>query len=963
MTVTPWTVPELMRTRRGLRALALRLVADADAADDIVQDAYVAYAMRPEPPERPGSWLSRVTRNLALRWRRERTRRARREAAVALPEPTPDARALAVQVELQRDLADAVLGLAEPYRATLLQRFWEGKSPSAIAAATATPVPTVKARLQRGLAQVRAALDRRYGDRAAWRSALLPMLRAGGTLAVVAVAAPVWWGVAAGMVAVGLSVAWMVAGKDEREATAMSTGIVVASGPDARSTDVGSSQPQDATAVSLRVPVDEPQEARDHLLVEVVRADGSPAADIGIGVRGLYYERHIGRWHENCRSLGRTDARGLLQCDERRQTESGAADDWWQRLGEPLVHVFLDEPGLVDVTSAPMTRAELGRARLRLEMPATGRLRLVSTDAVGRPIVYGDLGHGDRYVQVNQVASDRDASRERPTRSASWSKKCDRSGSTTFAPVGLHVPMTISSSWTPTVKVAPLTRPGEEHVVQVGVGEGAILAGRLLDAAGRPLPHASVGASLRTGMRHEGGSGQTHADGSFAIALGSEESLRREVTDLVIGSDAGVAYPTLSGPLEARVYDLGDVTLRPAPHIVSGRVLWPPSVPDQAPYIDVERLQHVKYLDGSEADVWHRVERAGLRRDGDAFSFHGEIESGRLRVAASSSGARLLPPAPVEFQLGATDVLLSFRAGGTLAVSIAGDAAEGLGLSLEPAPGVVPAHDHSRASIERRSLGEYAASGLWPGRYRLLGQLLGDTQPALVVDGIDVAEGRTTTVGPLSLPVPVRRLTVRIADETEARLRLGAIVVHPALGEKANIVFAPEGEAVIPTTAPSVDVVAVAEGRRAVHAQLEADTTIRLGPAGRRTLILADAMPALPPDVELAFEVHVESTCAGIREPSDYLRAPCDGVVGRRKVSLDAEGRGSVTIAQAGRYLIVPVLLTLKTKFGYQIEIEGAAADLEVGEDDVATTGTLAVTLPEAGMRAALARVGELLHR
>lgn len=127
-------------------------------------------------------------------------------------------------------------------------------------------------------------------------------------------------------------------------------------------------------------------------------------------------------------------------------------------------------------------------------------------------------------------------------------------------------------------------------------------------------------------------------------------------------------------------------------------------------------LQHVTYFDGTEADVWRRVERAGLRRDGDAFSFHGAIEDGRLRVTASSSGARLLPPPPVEFQHGATDVLLAFRAGGALSIAIADDGVEGLAMTLEPASGVVPAHDHARPGVERRSLGQYAASGLWPGR-------------------------------------------------------------------------------------------------------------------------------------------------------------------------------------------------------------------------------------------------------
>lgn len=70
-------------------------------------------------------------------------------------------------------MANAVLALAEPYRTTVLLRFWEGLSPAAIAKQQGVPTETVRTRLKRGLMQLRARLDDEHGgDRKAW---LLPL--------------------------------------------------------------------------------------------------------------------------------------------------------------------------------------------------------------------------------------------------------------------------------------------------------------------------------------------------------------------------------------------------------------------------------------------------------------------------------------------------------------------------------------------------------------------------------------------------------------------------------------------------------------------------------------------------------------------------------------------------------------------------------------------------------------------
>jgi hypothetical protein len=71
-----------------------------------------------------------------------------------------------------------VLALEEPYRETVLLRYFENLPPRAIARRLAVPVETVRTRLKRALETLRARLDRDYGARGAWSLALVPFARA-----------------------------------------------------------------------------------------------------------------------------------------------------------------------------------------------------------------------------------------------------------------------------------------------------------------------------------------------------------------------------------------------------------------------------------------------------------------------------------------------------------------------------------------------------------------------------------------------------------------------------------------------------------------------------------------------------------------------------------------------------------------------------------------------------------------
>jgi len=207
-----------------VRALARRLVAPW-AADDVAQQVLIAGLEH--PPREPASlrsWLSTATRHLASKWQRGEGRRAARERAVAQHEALPSTHELVERVELGQQLVRAVLALGEPERTTLLLRFHEGLTTAEIAARVGLAPDTVRSRLRRGLALLRARLDERYGEHA-WTPLLLPLagwksVAEATTAATVAATAGTGGGVAltatggavAGAAAVMATKAWIVGG-------------------------------------------------------------------------------------------------------------------------------------------------------------------------------------------------------------------------------------------------------------------------------------------------------------------------------------------------------------------------------------------------------------------------------------------------------------------------------------------------------------------------------------------------------------------------------------------------------------------------------------------------------------------------------------------------------------------------------------------------------------------------------
>jgi RNA polymerase sigma-70 factor (ECF subfamily) len=174
------SVEELLEHSAWARALARQLVADAATADDLVQDTWLAAMLRPPlrgVPVRP--WLASALRNAARMSTRTDARRSARERVAARDEALASTHELVELAARQRELVDALLKLDEPYRTTLLLRFFEALPPRRIAARLGVSVETVHTRQQRGLRRLRETLEQTHGgDRSAWLVALLPLARA-----------------------------------------------------------------------------------------------------------------------------------------------------------------------------------------------------------------------------------------------------------------------------------------------------------------------------------------------------------------------------------------------------------------------------------------------------------------------------------------------------------------------------------------------------------------------------------------------------------------------------------------------------------------------------------------------------------------------------------------------------------------------------------------------------------------
>ena len=119
------------------------------------------------------AWIRVTMRGLLRHARRSDGRRRAREESAARVEALPSTFDIVAACAVRQELAETVMGLEEPYRSSLLYLYFEDLDVRAIAHRMDVSEETVRQRLVRGRAKVRAALERRSGGSAL--SGLLPL--------------------------------------------------------------------------------------------------------------------------------------------------------------------------------------------------------------------------------------------------------------------------------------------------------------------------------------------------------------------------------------------------------------------------------------------------------------------------------------------------------------------------------------------------------------------------------------------------------------------------------------------------------------------------------------------------------------------------------------------------------------------------------------------------------------------
>lgn len=161
-TRTAADVDELLANADWLKVLAGRLLEDDSEVDDLVHEAWVAALRRPADEVRNlPSWLAAVVCNLSRRRLRRtgRTEELRQEQELALQDGAPGPEECFELELVRRRVIDAVLGLPEPFRGTILMTYYEGLPPQEIARLSGVPGATVRTRLRRGLQRLRRKLE------------------------------------------------------------------------------------------------------------------------------------------------------------------------------------------------------------------------------------------------------------------------------------------------------------------------------------------------------------------------------------------------------------------------------------------------------------------------------------------------------------------------------------------------------------------------------------------------------------------------------------------------------------------------------------------------------------------------------------------------------------------------------------------------------------------------------------
>ena len=174
----PFPEHQLLAQQRWVRSLARTLVRDWHEAADLEQQAYLAALESDSQIRSLRAWLATVIRRRAVSAIRADTRRRSREEKATPPRPSESPDEIITNAETHQRLLSIVMALKEPYRATILFRYFGDLSPLQIAEHVGVPVQTVRTRLKRAHHILRQRLDSELGGRGSGGMRALALLAA-----------------------------------------------------------------------------------------------------------------------------------------------------------------------------------------------------------------------------------------------------------------------------------------------------------------------------------------------------------------------------------------------------------------------------------------------------------------------------------------------------------------------------------------------------------------------------------------------------------------------------------------------------------------------------------------------------------------------------------------------------------------------------------------------------------------
>jgi RNA polymerase sigma-70 factor (ECF subfamily) len=141
----------------ALVLFARQWLPDRAAAEDVVQDVFVALMNQPRPPDHLRAWLFTAVRNAAISQVRGRSRRAGREMRLA--EGRPDWFESSEDLMDAADAQKALESLPGEQREVIVMRIWGQMTLNEISRVTGDAISTLFSRYRMGLARIRQLME------------------------------------------------------------------------------------------------------------------------------------------------------------------------------------------------------------------------------------------------------------------------------------------------------------------------------------------------------------------------------------------------------------------------------------------------------------------------------------------------------------------------------------------------------------------------------------------------------------------------------------------------------------------------------------------------------------------------------------------------------------------------------------------------------------------------------------